>query len=162
MNSKPRTWSELKNKRERAGSGSLDHTNSFHLVPDTQEIKEPVIRSFKNFQLLRNTYANLCKLPTPMYRDWIACCREFIFKDVVGNTPQENQENHEVSVAFRDFQETYEALMNDSTIDEDVRSQQVQLSLLHLLRTLLSKPNNLSKTILRESISTDLLDKSTL
>ena len=163
MSNKPRSWSELKNRRERASSnhGTPKHSTSFHLTQtdsfnDTIKHIDPIIHSFDNFQLLRKTYANLCKLPTQMYRDWIACCQEYISQDIIGNTPQENRENHEVASAFREFEEAYDTLIKDSTIDEEVRSQQVQISLLHLLRSLLSNPNNLTKTILSKSINDDM------
>jgi hypothetical protein len=160
MSNKPRTWSELKTKRERAGSenSSPQHANSFHLIPTIHNTSysntsgEALIHSFPNFQLLRRTFTNLRTLPTPMYQDWIACCQRHISDDIVGNTPQENKENHNVASAFATFVEEYETLIKDSTIDEDVRSQQIQLSLLKLLRTLLTKPTNLAKTILKQSI----------
>lgn len=155
MSNKPRTWSELKKRRERAGSASNSpqHANSFHLMPEHLQIHtgDPLIHSFPNFQLLRKTFANLRTLPTPMYRDWIACCQKHISDDIVGNTPQENQENHEVASAFKEFNEEYETLMKDSSIDEDVRSQQIQISLLNLLRKLLTRPTNLAKAILKHS-----------
>jgi hypothetical protein len=88
-----------------------------------------------------------------MYRDWIACCQKHISDDIVGNTPQENNENHEVALAFKEFSEEYEAFVKDSSIDEDVRAQQIQLSLLNLLRRLLTRPTNLAKSILNNSIS---------
>jgi len=157
MSSKPRTWSELKKRRERSGSAnnSPRHSNSFHLVTDSSHLglDEPLIHTFENFQILRKTFTNLRTLPTPMYRDWIACCQKHISDDIVGNTPQENNENHEVAIAFKEFSEEYEAFMKDSSIDEDVRIQQIQLSLLNLLRRLLTKPTNLAKAILKNSIS---------
>lgn len=157
MNSKPRSWSELKVRRDRSGSAnnSPRQTNSFHLVTDTNQLglDDPIIQTFDNFQLLRKTFTDLRTIPTPMYRDWIACCQKHISDDIVGNTPQENHENHQVSNAFKDFNEEYEAFMKDSSIDEDVRIQQIQLSLLNLLRRLLTKPTNLAKSILKNSIS---------
>ena len=155
MSSKPRTWTELRKRRERAGSnGNVPHINSFHLITESPQcnLDETVIHTFPNFQLLRKTFTNLRTLPTPMYRDWIACSQRHISDDIVGNTPQENNENHEVATAFKDFSEEYEAFMRDSSIDEDVRSQQIQILLLNLLRRLLTRPTNLAKAILRNSI----------
>lgn len=150
---KVRTWSELKaSKRDRSNSGSPTH--SFHLIPGTHSIGEshdPLIHSFDHFQILRKTYANLRTLPTPMYRDWIACCQDHISHDIVGNTPEENRENHQVATAFHEFQEVYETLVKDSSIDEEMRSQQIQLALLNLLRTLLSKPTRLGNSLLEKS-----------
>ena len=156
MSSKPRSWSELRKRRDRADSGNIhsQHSKSFHLITETTQdiIGEPVIRTFPNFQILRKTFTNLRTLPNPMYRDWIACCQRHISDDIVGNTPQENNENHEVALAFKEFSEEYEAFMGDSSIDEDVRSQQIQISLLNLLRRLLTRPTNLAKAILKNSI----------
>ena len=155
MSSKPRTWTELRKRRERAGSSSTaPHINSFHLIAESPQgnLDESVIHTFPSFQILRKTFTNLRTLPTPMYRDWIACCQKHISDDIVGNTPQENNENHEVAASFKDFSEDYETFMGDSSIDEDVRSQQIQISLLNLLRRLLTKPTNLTKAILKNSI----------
>lgn len=157
MSNKPRTWTELRKRRERSGSAnnSPSHHNSFHLTTDLKDIgtDDSLIHTFEHFQILRKTFTNLRTLPTPMYRDWIACCQKHISDDIIGNTPQENNENHHVAFVFKDFSEEYEAFMKDSSIDEDVRTQQIQLSLLNLLRKLLTKPTNLAKNILKNSIS---------
>ena len=149
---KPRTWSELRKRRERAGSANNTsrHSISVHTAIDLD--CEPAIHTFENFKLLRETYEELRKIPTPMFRDWIACCQEHISHDIIGNTPQENKENNDVANAFREFSESYEILASDSSLDEDVRTQQIQLALLHLLRSILIKPTNLAKTLLTCSI----------
>lgn len=162
-NSKPRTWTELKKRHSRVTrSGSPGHSTSFRLIRDgsgvnpaeLQLLDDPVIRSFENFQFLRKAFSNLCTLPLPMYADWIACCQAEISEDIIGNTPTENRENHEVATAFASFEEDYNAIMSDDSMNEHLQTHQVQLSLLHLLRTLLSQvpPHRLAMNILNKSI----------
>lgn len=113
---------------------------------------EHVIQDFKGFRYLREIYENLKRLPTLLYRDWICCCKVHLEHDIVGNTPEENFTNTIVSKAFFEFEELYESLMKDSSIDEEVRSQQIHKALLGLLRSLLSKPSHLAITILEQTL----------
>jgi hypothetical protein len=159
MNStKPRSWIELRKRRERAESGTISTSSSLRLVADTSssvstEADTVLIKDFTNFHTLRHVFEQLRSLPTPLYGDWITCCQQYIRDDIIGNTPDENQENEKVFSFFSHFSEIYDALMKDSSIDEDTRSQQIQLALLELLRLLITKTARLGPKILELTLS---------
>jgi len=159
MSSKPRSWAEIQKRRSRGQSSesplgaTSSSQGSVRLVTEESFIEnEHAIRDFKGFRHLREIYADLKSLPILMYRDWILCCKVFLEKDIVGNTPEENFTNTIVSRSFLEFEDIYETLMKDSSIDEDVRRQQIHKALLVLLRSLLSKPSHLSTTILEQTL----------
>lgn len=155
---KPRSWIEIRKRRDRADSGSITTSSSLHLTSTTPSLARAdtdthTIKDFSNFHTLRHIFEQLRSLPTPLYGDWITCCQQFIRDDIIGNTPGENEENERVFSFFAHFSEIYESLMNDSSIDEDTRSQQIQLALLELLRLLITKTSRLGPKILELSVS---------
>lgn len=157
-NVKPRSWIEIRKRRERAESGTISTASSLRLVADTPtsvstDADTILIKDFPNFHTLRHVFEHLRSLPTPLYGDWITCCQQYIRDDIIGNTPDENQENERVFSYFSHFAEIYDSLMKDSSIDEDTRSQQIQLSLLELIRLLITKTARLGPKILELSLS---------
>jgi hypothetical protein len=139
------SYSPRDKERDRASSGGAANilfTHDNH--PDIVEN----IRDFTNFKRLRIAYDDLCRLPLCLFQDWIVCCMDHIQKDIVGNTPEENEQNHRITGLFHNFQTKYTLIMTNPDFNDELRISNIHDELLTLLRSILGKPCRLSNELL--------------
>ena len=141
------TIGALRRNTDESPVGGITSKSSFRLISSAEPENVDNIKSFQEFKRLRKVYHNLCELPETLFEDWISCCIEHISKDIHGNTNEENQQNVRIGSLFTKFHEDY-CVIIDSIESAEERRNQINNSLLCLLRSLLGKPCRLADEII--------------
>ena len=148
MNSRTRQWTNHLRDRAGSGTGGGGATVNILFTHDSHPDIVENIRDFSSFKRLRVAYDDLCRLPLCLFQDWIVCCMDHIQKDIIGNTPEENEQNHRITGLFHNFQMKFTMIITNTELDEGQKTEEIHSELLSLLRSILGKPCRLSNELL--------------